>query len=107
MTAALAAVAAWWAGSTRRAEQQTGTSALTRVTWHAGLSIEPALSPDGSLVAYASNAGGGGDLELWVQRLGGGTPVQVTNNDVDDREPVFSPDGLTIAVPNARAAAFT
>jgi len=101
LTAAVATGVTWWVVSVDREQQQRST--VTRVTWHGGLSVEPALSPDGSLVVYASDGGHGGDLDLWLQRIGGGTPIQLTNNDVDDREPAFSPDGLAIAFRSERA----
>ena len=43
-----------------------------------GLAPEPALSLDGSLVAYASDAGGAGGFDLWEQRVAGGTPQRLT-----------------------------
>jgi Tol biopolymer transport system component len=70
---------------------------LTRLTTDSGLTSDPALSPDGKLVAYASDRGGSGDLNLWVQQVTGGKARQLTKNPADDREPCFSPDGNNIA----------
>jgi len=104
--AALAAGGAiGWRIGTRNATQPAASrtgAALTRLTWDAGLATDPALAPDGSLVAYASDAAGQGDLDLWLQRVGGGTPLQLTSDRFDDREPAFSPDGASIAFRSER-----
>ena len=69
-----------------RAASSPGGAALVRLTSTAGLDIDPALSQDGSLLAFASDRGGTGELDIWVQRLGaagssrGASPTsQVTN----------------------------
>lgn len=69
--------------------------ALTRVTFDPGLQIGAAWSPDGRFVAYSSNRSG--KLEIWVQQLGGGGPVQVTHGPGLNWQPDWSPDGRYIA----------
>jgi Tol biopolymer transport system component len=70
---------------------------LRRLTSDGGLSTDPALSPDGKLVAFASDRSGDGNLDIWVQNIADGTASRLTSNAADDRMPSFSPDGSRIA----------
>jgi eukaryotic-like serine/threonine-protein kinase len=102
--AALVLAAAGWWMAERRSDSRSPkeTVALKRMTWNAGLSTEPALSPDGSLLVYAAPAPADDNLELWMQRVSGGTPVRLTQDAADDREPDISPDGSLIAFRSER-----
>ena len=63
-----------------------------QLTLDPGLEIDPALSPDGELVAYA--AGPLGETRLYVRQVEGGTPVALTRADGGfARVPRWSPDG--------------
>lgn len=59
-----------------------------------------ALSPDGSMVAYASDRGGP-QIALWLQPIEDGAPSappwRLTDHPGDASHPVFSPDGRRIA----------
>ena len=73
-------------------------SELVKLTDDSGLTTNPAISPDGKLLAYASDRGSSGNLNIWIQQLGaGGNSVQLTHHDLDADEPAFSPDGAMIA----------
>jgi Tol biopolymer transport system component/DNA-binding winged helix-turn-helix (wHTH) protein len=76
--------------------------ALVQLTRGSGLSTDPAVSPDGRLLAFVSDRGGK-NLHLWVQQLDGSFgAVQLTHDDVDVREPAFSPDGSTLVFRSAK-----
>jgi Tol biopolymer transport system component/DNA-binding winged helix-turn-helix (wHTH) protein len=94
-----AGVAWWWL------PRPSGTSelALTQLTTDTGLTYQPALSPDGKLVGYASDRSGDGNLDIWVQQVPRGEPIRVTHDEADDYEPSFSPDGRSIVFRSDRA----
>jgi Tol biopolymer transport system component len=72
------------------------TSRWARVTADAGLTTDPAISPDGKLLAYSSDRAGG-SLDIWVQQLAeGGQAIRITSGDADEHEPAFSSDGSKI-----------
>lgn len=79
------------------------TPALVRLTSTSGLNIDPALSPDGSLLAYASDRSGSGELDIWVQPIDEERPTRVTNEPGDELEPSFSPTGDAIAFAKGEA----
>ena len=73
--------AAWWASRSRVGPitESAGRSnyPYTRLTWGAGLQTDPAFSPDGKFIAYASDRSG--TFNIWVQALSGSSdPVQVS-----------------------------
>jgi eukaryotic-like serine/threonine-protein kinase len=79
------------------------TPEVTRVTFDSGLTTDPAVSPDGKLLAYASDRGGSGRLHIWVQQLmPGGQAMQLTRGDAEDHQPAFSPDGSTLVFRSER-----
>jgi eukaryotic-like serine/threonine-protein kinase len=103
MLVAIAASAATWLMASRRAASngQSVGPTITRVTADSGLTTSPAVATNGSLLSYASDRGGG-NLNIWVQPLPDGQPVQVTHDDVDATEPNFSPDGSRIVFRSER-----
>ena len=62
----------------------------------------PAWSPDGTRIAFESNADVAGanpegDMELWVMQADGSRPTQLTSNTAHDEGPAWSPDGRLLA----------
>jgi Tol biopolymer transport system component len=84
----------WWL---TRQPVPPGAPVLTQLTRDTGLTTDPALSSDGKLLACASDRSGEGNLDIYVQQVGGGAPLRLTRDPADEREPAFSPDGTTIA----------
>jgi Tol biopolymer transport system component/tRNA A-37 threonylcarbamoyl transferase component Bud32 len=99
----IAVASTWWVMRSRSA---TSPAQVRRLTWDTGLTTDPALSPDGNWLAYASDRAGENSLDIWVQQLvkgeTRGEPMRLTRNPADDYEPNFSPDGSQIAFTSAR-----
>ncbi len=62
---------------------------------------QPALSPDGSRVAYASSENG--NLDLYLVDVRGGTPLRLTDDPAVDAYPAWFPDGRALAFVSDRA----
>jgi Tol biopolymer transport system component/predicted Ser/Thr protein kinase len=89
----------WW--FTRSPKSLPAPSrALARLTFGEGLQTEPAWSPDGRFIAYAAELDG--NFDIWVQPVGGGSPVQVTRSPAHDWQPDWSPDGNSIVFRSER-----
>ncbi len=93
----------WWKGRpAEEREEPAEERGMNRITTDRGLSIDATISEDGKLVAFASDRSGDGNLDIWVQQIGGGDPVRVTHDEADDLEPNFSPDGRHIVFRSER-----
>ena len=101
---ATVAVAAILLASNNRAPASLApaANAIEQLTIDTGLTAMPALSPDGKMLAYASDRAGRGDLDIWVQQSNGGTPLPLTTDPTDDQSPSFSPDGSQIVFRSER-----
>ncbi|MGH9778657.1 MAG: hypothetical protein ACRD5I_09620, partial [Candidatus Acidiferrales bacterium] len=66
-----------------------------------GLEDNPTWSPDGRALAYAADTAG--NLDLYIQQIGAGSPLRVTDSDADDAQPAWSPDGSRLAFVSARS----
>jgi serine/threonine protein kinase len=75
---------------------------LARITPPLGRAESASWSPDGNLLAYASDRSG--DFDIYIRRSGGGEDVNITNDPGQDIQPAFSPDGNWIAFISTRSA---
>ena len=92
----------WWFGRSGESTTQPPQYNLTQITRDTGITVDPALSLDGRLLAYSSDRRSQGDLNIWVQQLAGGNPIQLTVHEADDKRPSFSPDGSQIVFESDR-----
>jgi WD40-like Beta Propeller Repeat/RTX calcium-binding nonapeptide repeat (4 copies) len=76
---------------TSPADTSAGPTQLT----FAGKDFDPAYSPDGTKIAFASTRGGS-SYDIWVLTIATSTVAQVTSSVGDERNPTWSPTGATI-----------
>jgi len=67
-----------------------GKLTLTRLTWGEWSDTQPALSPDGKRIAFASNRNG--FWNLYTLEIQSGKVVQLTDNPTYNSAPTWSPD---------------
>jgi len=78
--------------------QPAGFSHLTDFQ---GRETFPSLSPEGTFFVYAKPMGG--NFDLFLQRVDGGSPIRLAaNSPADDTQPAYSPDGQQIAFRSER-----
>lgn len=96
--AAMLLGAAYWLGySGSEAEPSQTTLKTVPVTSYAGLERSPAISPNGDQVAFSWNGPNQDNHDIYVQLVGAGRPLRLTNDPAEDLQPVWSPDGRHIA----------
>lgn len=71
--------------------KRAASRVVTRLTSDPSDDVMPALSPDGSRIAFASSRSGNWDI--FVMSSSGGKAVQVTSEGTDELHPTWSPDG--------------
>ncbi|MGB3393456.1 MAG: winged helix-turn-helix domain-containing protein [Stenotrophomonas sp.] len=93
-------LAAWWLGNSSPAPaQQPAALTYERLTSRPGSELWPALSPDGTLVAYSSFSRDEKTAALMLQTTGSMQPRTLTTAAPGERHtlPTWSPDGREIA----------
>ena len=80
----------------RPSEGESPWQQFTRVTEAGGVETGPALSPDGTTVAYAMSVNG--SWGIYAQRVGGRNATAIVDDPKrDEGAPAYSPDGTQIA----------
>jgi TolB protein len=105
MRAVLFATVTSPSGDTDRAIQKLsvdGTGLTTLFNVVGAFDSAPAWSPDGTKIAFESDANLNGgnperDMEVWLMDADGANPTQLTHNALHDEGPAWSPDGTLLA----------
>jgi Tol biopolymer transport system component/serine/threonine protein kinase len=92
------AVAVGWLLRGPGATPDAGTP--RQITSDPGWEAQPALSPDGSFVAYVSDRSGNPDI--WVSDARGGEPLRLTDDPGADVSPAWLPDGSAVVFASDR-----
>ena len=58
---------------------------------------DPAVSADGRWIAYASDRGSAGRMNIWIREAGSGSTRRLTDDPDGADQPAFSPDGAMLA----------
>ena len=93
--AAIVALAAAWLFE--RSSHTEPPPRLVHVTSYPGRQEQPALSPDGSQVAFVWNGSKGENYDVYVKQTGQPDALRLTTDPAADLYPVWSPDGRHIA----------
>lgn len=99
--AAVAFFLKWPRTSARIASEERNWGPPRQITSAPGWEAEPAISPDGTLVAYSSNAAGNADI--WVVDPEGGEPLRLTDGPAENKRPAWVPDGRALAFESTRS----
>jgi Tol biopolymer transport system component/DNA-binding winged helix-turn-helix (wHTH) protein len=72
-------------------------SVAAPLTTYQGWEGYPALSPDGSQLAFSSDGPGKDNIDIYLKLVGPGEPHRLTTDPASDLSPAWSPDGRRIA----------
>lgn len=70
---------------------------VSKLTSYSGDEREPAISPDGSYVAFSWSGPADDNYDIYVVQAGGQEPLRLTRDPAPDSYPAWSPDGRQIA----------
>jgi serine/threonine protein kinase len=85
---------AWRAWRTPAISEPLQAVSLTTLP---GVELYPSFSPDGSQLAFTWTGPKQDNQDIYVQLIGSGSPLRLTNDPLHDYDPVWSPDGRWIA----------
>ncbi len=92
----LTAVGAWLALTPEAAPAPRFAEAIP-LTSYSGKEVEPAMSPDGTRVAFAWDSENGAGYDIYVKQTGREEPFRLTDDAAPEGSPAWSPDGATVA----------
>ena len=79
------------------AQAKTDNFEILPFSTEVGQQFSPAISPDGTRIAFVWN-GDGTHYNVYIKPVSGGAPYRFTNDETPDLHPSWSPDGRTIAL---------
>jgi serine/threonine protein kinase len=89
--------ALFFAWRARRGSTNAEPLQSVALTTFSGVERYPSLSPDGDEVAFIWNGPKADNEDVYVQRIGSGSPLRLTTDPASDVNPVWSPDDRWIA----------
>ncbi len=89
----MAAGAAWFGRGVLDPPESKSCWVAKPLTHDPSWAADPALSPDESLIAFASGRSGG---DIWLIDREGGKALQLSHHPAADRRPAWSPDGSSV-----------
>ena len=100
-TALVIALAAYFWPNAQSSDVALLRAVPTQLTSAPGVQAEPALSPDGSQVAFVSDEGG--TPHVWLVDANGASTLQLTSGEDPDHDPAWLHDGSAILFTRNRA----
>jgi serine/threonine protein kinase len=93
--------AAWWffaRGSNTPPSYGSNLKSVEVVSWSSSPGESQSagtFSPDGKMVAFAASRSG--RRNIWIKQVTSGEAIQVTKDEFDNQNPIWSPDGTELA----------
>ncbi len=79
--------------STKNGDDAGSRWTVEQVTSSPGREMEPAVSPDGKQVAFVWNGGDSANTDIYLQLIGAGDPLRLSDNPAPECCPAWAPDG--------------
>lgn len=89
-----ASIGIWFAAHSR---DRQGAYTVRPLTTEPGFQLQPALSPDGSTVAFVWSKPGESDGHIYIKAVNSEQSARLTSASVKELSPAWSPDGKKIA----------
>jgi len=82
-------------------------SSAVRLTAPDELALDPAISPDGKWIAYASDRDSPGRTDIWIRETATGKARRITSDPEGADQPAFSADAATVAYHSRSGGIYT